>query len=331
MKKVIALALLTGILFSCKKKTEEETTPEETPTAPTAESPYPDTVWSVSGTGPHLILKFKFDSTQVRLNNFGMADPYLNNPDTAAQSPVFRQMASHYIELAQYDTTQLLHGKILYRAPETTAGGPNAIQFNKSVVVREGVPFFSIPLSQITPATYKWLRVSLSYQNYDIKYLANGYYASGTIASFLGFSTYVEKYKIKDKVMAPSASVGGPYASHPQGYWGFESYLPTANYYYTGDGQAPQGATTVVNPNPQSPIFPNSCVVTAEFSNSTGTTNQPLVITGTETQDIIVTVSLSTNKSFEWKDVNHNKIYEPLVNGEVPVDMGIRGMIPKVQ
>lgn len=330
MKKLIVLALLSGVLFSCKKKTEEEATPEETMPTSATESPYPDTTWAITGTGPHLILKFKFDSTQVRLNNFGMADPYLNNPDTAAQSPVFRQMASHYIELAQYDTTQLLHGKILYRAPETTAGGSNAIQFNKSVVAREGVPFFSIPLSQITPGSYKWLRVSLSYQNYDVKYLANGYYGTGTVASFLGFNTYVEKYKINKMVMAPSSSVGGPYTTHPQGYWGFESIIAAANYTYTGDGQAPAGATTVVNPNPQSPIFPNSCVVTAQFADVNGTTIPSLNITGTETQDIVIIVSLSTNKSFEWKDGNHNKIYEPLA-GEVPVDMGIRGMIPKVQ
>lgn len=331
MKKIIALALLSGILFSCKKKTEEEATPDETTTTPVTDKQFPDTVWNVTGTGPHLIFKFKFDSTQVRLNNFGMPDPYVVRPDTAALSPVFHQMASHYIELAKYDTTQLLHGKILYRAPETALGGTNAIQFSKSVVVREGVPFFSVPLSQVDTGAYKWLRVSLSYQNYDIMYLANGHYASGTIASFLGFNTYVEKYKIKNTVMAPTSAVGGPYVSHPQGYWGFESYLAAANYTYTGDGQAPAGSTTVVNPNPLSPIFPNSCVVTARFADAAGNTIPYLHITGNETQDIVVVVSLSTNKSFEWKDVNNNKIYEPLVTGEKPVDMGIRGMIPKVQ
>jgi len=327
MKKLIAITLLGSILFSCTKKTEEEKEPEVTTAV---ESPYPDTVWTSSGTGPRLILKFKFDSTQIRLNNFGQPDPYVVRQDTSAISPIFRQMASHYVELAPNDMTALSAGAVLYRAPEAVKSGSNSILFNKSVVVREGVPFFSIPLSQITPNTYKWLRVSISYQNYDIKYLANGYYGTGTIASFLGFNTYVEKYKIKDKDMIPSSGVGGPYQTHPQGYWGFESYFPAANYYYTSDGQSPSGATTVVNPNPNSPIFPGSCVVTAEFANSTGTVNQPLVITGSETQDIIVTVSLSTNKSFEWKDTNNNQIYEPLI-GETPVDMGIRGMIPKVQ
>jgi hypothetical protein len=58
--------------------------------------------------------------------------------------------------------------------------------------------------------------------------------------------------------------------------------------------------------------------------------NQVLTITWTETQDIIITVSLSTNKSFEWTEVTTDGYYQPEI-GEVPVDMGIRGMIPKVQ
>ena len=329
MKKILVLALISGIVFSCKKSSNDETS-TDSPLTTNSESPYPDTVWATTGTGPHLILKFKFDSTQIRLNAVGQPDPYVLNSDTAAISPVFHQMASHYVELAPNDMTALGAGQVLYRAPEAVKSGTNAILFNKSVVARDGATFFSIPLSQITPDTYKWLRVSLSYQNYDIKYLVSGNYGTGTVASFLGFSTYVEKYKIKDRDMVPSSAVGGPNVPHAQGYWGFETYFAAANFPYSSDGQAPSGATTVVNPNPNSPIFPGSCVVTAEFANASGTVNQPLVITGTETQDIIVTVSLSTNKSFEWKDVNHNKLYEPL-NGDYPVDMGVRGMIPKVQ
>jgi hypothetical protein len=63
-----------------------------------------------------------------------------------------------------------------------------------------------------------------------------------------------------------------------------------------------------------------------EFFN--GVSNSPLVITGTETSDIIITVSLSTNKSFEWKEVTFDGYYQPDA-GEFPVDMGIRGMVPK--
>jgi hypothetical protein len=54
-----------------------------------------------------------------------------------------------------------------------------------------------------------------------------------------------------------------------------------------------------------------------------------MVITGNETDDIVVEVSLSTNDSFEWID-NGDGIYEPEV-GDVVIDMGVRGMIPTVQ
>ena len=332
MKKLIAIALLSGILFSCKKKTEEEPEPETPTTTGSTAYGTPDSAWTITGTGPHLIFKFKFDSTQARLNNFG--NPSTVAAGNGAYSPVFNKMAAHYIELAAFDTTQLTMGKILYRAPETTAGvgGLNAIQFSQSTVVREGVPFYSIPLNQLTPgATYKWLRLSLSYQNYDIPYKANGnYIGRGTIASFLGFRTYVEKYMIKNNEYVPSAAapVNGPYANHAQGYWGFETNIPFYGLYQI-DGQSSSAVTTVVNPNPNSPIPAGSCVVTAVFADVNGNP-LPLTIPSTITGDIIVTVSLSTNKSFEWHEVNVDGYYE--VNaGEYPVDMGIRGMIPKVQ
>jgi hypothetical protein len=331
MKKIVSLLLICTVLYSCKKK-EEDTAPEETPTTTgTPEKVYPDTAWTSTGTGPHLIFKFKFDSTQVRLNNIGQ--PSTVAAGNSAYSPVFNQMSAHYIELAQYDTTTLTHGNVLYKATETTAGGSKAIQFSHSVVVREGVTFFSIPLSQLTPGTtYKWLRLSLAYQNYDIPYKGNTpgpYIGTGTVASFLGYRTYVPKYKIKNQDYVPSATWGGPTANHPQGYWGFETNIPGYGPYLI-DGQASSANTTVVNPNPSSPIPAGSCVVTAVFADVNGNPHN-LTIPSSPTNDIIVTVSLSTNKSFEFVDPNGDGYYQPNTGNEYPVDMGIRGMIPKVQ
>jgi hypothetical protein len=79
-------------------------------------------------------------------------------------------------------------------------------------------------------------------------------------------------------------------------------------------------------PNPifaTSPIPQGSCVVTGAFT-------QPLVITGNETQDIVVTLSLSTNNSFEWVDSTPDGKWQPEVNEQV-VDMGLRGLIPSWQ
>lgn len=336
MKPFLILFSLAILLNACKKKdSTEEITTVPAPVVPG--KIYPDSVWTPLGSGPRLIFKFKFDSTQTRLDAFG-------NPSTSlpaghgALSPVFNKMAAHYLELAPTDFTLLGGGQVLYHASETTKGGATAIEFGYSVVVKQGDVFFSKAINEITPGTYSWLRLSLSYQNYDIPYLSNILTGTqyGTIASFLGYKTYVEKYKIKTQNYVPSPSVGGPSSNHPQGYWGFETnYIlgyPNNNGHYMLDGQPPVAATTVVNPNfTNSPIPVGSCVVTARFSNATGTTTAPLTITGTETTDIIVTVSLSTNKSFEWLEVGTPDGYYKPDAGEVPVDMGVRGMLPKVQ
>ncbi len=329
MKKLFLFSVIALAFVACRKDTKkEDPAPEPTPVAscPAATCINPDTVFVAGGSGPYLIFKFKFDSTQARLNNLGMASTI---PSTnAACSPIFHKMSAHYIELAQNDLTPVGGGKVLYRAAETSCSGGNAIVFCQSVVVRENVAFFAIPIASITPGSYKWLRVSLAYQNYDIPYLNTVSTGSitqwGTVASFLGFNTYITQYKIKNIMATPSASVGGP-GNHAQGYWGFETMI--SSFTYTADGQPAAGATTVVNPNPSSPIPAGSCLVTGEFN--TGSVNTPLVITGSETVDRVITVSLSTNKSFEWVDnKSYPGYYEP-VAGEFPVDMGIRGMIPK--
>lgn len=335
MKKIFLFALISLAVVSCKKDTKNEPEPEPTPVDPCPPTTCinPDTVFNLTGTGPRLIFKFKFDSTQARLDNFGL--PATTSTANAGFSPRFNKMSAHYIEMAQTDLTPVGGGKVLYRAAETSCGltstsSPStSITFCQSVVVRENQTFFAVPLSQIAPGSYKWLRVSLAYQNYDIPYLNTITTGSitqwGTIASFVGFNTYVRQYKIKDVMATPSPSVGGP-GNHLQGYWGFETKISTVTY--TADGQA--AGTTVVNPNSSSPIPAGSCLVTGEFFSGLGGLTMPLTITGSETSDIVVTVSLSTNKSFEWKEVNFNGYYEPLA-GEFPVDMGIRGMIPKFQ
>jgi hypothetical protein len=103
-----------------------------------------------------------------------------------------------------------------------------------------------------------------------------------------------------------------------QGYWAFESQGTMTR------GQAPVGATTVVNPLfASSPIPAGSCLVTGAFE-------APLVLNGDETEDVTVILSVSTNQSFEWTDPDGNGQYDPL-DGDVPVDMGLRGLRAIVQ
>jgi uncharacterized protein with FMN-binding domain len=320
MKKLIVILTALSLFSSCKKdekKVEEtpQTTPPPANDCPTCE--FPDTVYSASVTGPKLILRIKLDSTQQRLNN--LAQPTVVASGNAAQSPRFNGISAHYVELAANDNVAVGAGKVLYVANETTCGGSKAITFCKSLVVKNNDIFLEVPLSSIPAGSYKWMRVSLAYQNYDIKIkTTSAGIIDGTLASFVGFNTYVTKYKMK-------GAAGGP-GNKSQGYWGL--YTNVLGVPYRFDGSSP--ATTVVNPiNSTSPIPAGSCLVTGSFvTNANPNVGAPLVITGTETSNITVTISLSTNKSFEWKEVTFDGYFQPDAN-ETVVDMGLRGLLAK--
>ncbi len=273
-----------------------------------------------------LIFKFKFDSTQARLNNIGQ--PSTIPTGNAAQSGVMNKMSAHYIELAPSPLTLLGKGAVLYHAAETTAGGSNAIDFEKAPQAGNNEVFYEVPINQIAIGEYEWLRISLAYQNGDVKIRVdttiNGVSINqdltATIASFIGFNSYIKTFTVKTQ----SITVNG---NRTQGFWGFETNVPVlgTSIPVAQSGQAPPGATTVVNPLfNTSPIPAGSCVVTAAFANG------KLKITGNETKDIVVECSFSINKSVEWKDLNPNGKWEPL-KGETLVDMGIRGLIPTIK
>lgn len=280
-------------------------------------------------TSPKLIFKFKFDSTQTRYDSFGNVQDALP-AGHEGQSPSFNAMSAHYIELARTRWDSVGRGEVLYLAPEVTTGGEKAIDFSQSVFAKDGEIFYEKSLKYVTPGDYEFLRVSLAYQNYDVKMTIDTVISGFpihqdypcTVASFVGFNTYVTNYKVKNQTLNVNAN-------KKQGYWGFESLVSVPPYYsqtFLLSGQAP--GTTVVNPIfATSPIPSGSCLVTGPFPVGT-----KLHITGNETKDIVITVSLSTKKSFEWVEAagHVNGKWEP-TKGEAIVDMGIRGMEPSVQ
>jgi hypothetical protein len=293
MKKIILLlACVFGLFTSCKKDDSSPTVAE-----------------------PRLVFRYKFDPLQPRLDNFG--NPSAVPAVHGAQTPVFNAMSAHYIELSPDQYTPLGSGEVVFHHEETTAGGSLAIDFSKSVLKGNNQTFYSVPLRQLTPGTYKYLRVSLAYQNYDIKIRASGFDFTATVASFIGYNTYIPSFKIKDSLITLNEN-------RRQGYWALEIHpfgIPLPQYVFSG--MAPEGATTVPNPiAATSPIPPGSCVVTGQFST-------PLVITGQETKDIIITVSLSVNHSFEWVEHSTPGFFEPLA-GDTVIDMGIRGLMPLI-
>jgi len=305
----------------------------------------PGTTTNNNNTGPRLRFVLKLDSTQVRLDAIG--NPSTIPSNHRAQSPKFNSFGAHYIELAATDTTGVGRGTVLYVTstvntnPVTvgTTTYTNAINFDSLKLKNSGDELFSIPISQVKPGSYKWYRMSVAYQNYDVNYVIKAgtttttgytfpsdYFGTGTLASFVGFQTYINSYTLKTQAITVNAP-------KMQGYWGFESQFVYAGATYTTtptQGQAPAGATTVVNPIfASSPIPQGSCLVTGQFKN-TSLTAQNLTITGNETADITVIVSMSINHSFEWQENSGDNYYCPL-NGDVVTDMGLRGLIPIIQ
>lgn len=280
----------------------------------------------------NLIFKFKFDSTQIRLNSTGGVSSILAT--NAAMNPIMNKMSAHYVEITPSAFTGLGAGAVLYRAAEVATGGANAIDFSKAVLAGNNEMFLSVPIKNITPGNYEYLRVSVGYQNLDVKFhldttinippagatLISQDFPT-TIAGFIGFNSYISTFNIKTQPLVVNAN-------KLQGFWASESSGTIAGFPFNNvqSGQAPANATTVVNPIfASSPIPQGSCLVTGAFANG-----NKLNITGTETKDIVVVVSMSTKKSFEWKDTNGNGKWDP-TKGESVVDMGLRGMIPYIQ
>ncbi len=286
-KSVLLLILLVIFsIFSCSKEDNNDVTLDE----------------------PSLIVKFKFDPDQERLNNLGQSSviPVTN----AGQTPNFNSISAHYFELAPSANTQLGKGAVLYHAPETTIGGAVAIDFSQSKIVTQDEIFLKIPLKNLSVGSYQYVRVSLSYQNFSISIRNLNEDYPATLASFVGFNTYIGNQTIGNNFFPINAN-------KLQGFWLFA----LNNGAYSSYGQAPANATTVPNPiASSSPIPAGSCVVTGKFANN-------LLITSSETQDVNITLSLSINKSFEWKEVTFDGKFEPAINEQV-VDMGLRGLIP---
>lgn len=296
IKNAVSVALLIFLIVACKKDVLDN----QTPTTPVPAA-------------PRLVFKIKLDPNQPRLDNFGQ--PATIPANHGAQTPVFDHISAHYIELIPNAFIQVGNGEVVFHGVETTAGGTIAADFDQAIIKQNGEVFYSVPLSQVAAGVYEFARVSLTYQNYDVNFMAYNTVMTGTIASFVGFNTFITSHTIKTQTLNPNEN-------KLQGYWAWETHpnqlvlSPIVN-----SGQSL--VTTVPNPlSTTSPIPQGSCLVTGQFPSN-------LVITGNETQDIIVELSFSTNNSFEWSDALQNNIFEPL-DGDTVVDMGIRGLIPRV-
>ncbi|MEL6866376.1 MAG: hypothetical protein AAFP19_18270 [Bacteroidota bacterium] len=321
MKSLPYLSLLLVLLLAACQKEEEP----------------------IVNTNSDTLIRFKlrFDPNQERLNNIGQV---VGIPaGHAAQSPVFNSMSLHYIEFVPTKFTMVGDGAVVYEGASQIAQGSSsfdrAIDFERAVLGKEGEIMLEVPLNQLSPGTYEYLRTSVTYQNADVRFNLKNLPAPlpasldnqlGTIAGFIGFNTYISQHQVKNQTLAVNADKA-------QGFWAFEPQLDApyqdlyTNYVNaTGleSGQAPEGSTTVVNllqafgvSLPQ-----GSCIVTGQL-------DEPLVITGNETADLEVSLSFSINQSFEWVDQNSNGAWDMDIGNqqiEPVVDMGLRGLKVRV-
>jgi hypothetical protein len=191
----------------------------------------------------------------------------------------------------------------------STAHREGGVDFAELRVVEPGQTLVTVPLVDLEPGIYPYLRLSVSFQHFTVAGWATvmGFDVSTPVevAAFVEDETWIDEYKVGTEVVG----VGG---LRSQGYYGAWSS-------YTGvvQGQAPAGATTVPNPlDDTSPIPVGSCVVTGVFP-------EPLEIPAQPSGDLVLEDTLSTNHSFEWVDDGDGR-WEPF--SEEVVDMGVRGM-----
>lgn len=281
-----------------------------------------------------VIFRYKFDSTLERLGNDGQ--PASLKEGNGALSPVLNAMSVYHIELMPAASTPFEQGVVLFKAPGTTEGGEKAIDLSRQETAGNYEVFFAIPLKDIPPGEYEWLRVAPAYQQYavschldttitvvtdtsSVDVLINDDFPA-TVAFFPGYNTYISSLLLRTL----SLDVQG---NRRQGFWGFEANYgaEVVNETDTLSGQLTEGGMTVVNPiSDSSPVPPEYGVITAAFRPG------KLVITGKETENIIVEVSFSTNHSFEWQEIIPNAKWDPW-KGEPLMDLGLRGMVPEIQ
>ena len=276
-----------------------------------------------------LNITFIMDPTAARLNNFG--DSVTIPTGNAGQNPDFETLGLHFIGLYPNKFTPYEGGETVFLSPTTEEGGIAAIDFDEELFLTEAENTYSIALSELESGTYEYFRASIGFQKYNIVYNLGGASSrpdwpsgisddidvNGTLASFLGYNTYIRNYTLQNHTVNVNTN-------QAQGYFGLESNGNVAGYPFTDltEGNAPQ--TTVPNPiDATSPIPAGSCVVTGKFPVA-------LIISDDPSDDINIQVVISINKSFEWQDDNNNNKYEPLL-GEQVVDMGTRGVFPTVQ
>jgi len=237
----------------------------------------------------------KFDSTQVRLDNYGNIAIIPTGHE--AQSPLSYSVSIKQIELLRDSSADYYAGANYFYNSSAT-----------QQLAHEGIAFDEYISSHDAPGTFKWIRVYFGLQNFRIRCKVNGNVVEGSLLSFLKPVNNENEYLINDSTIINDSTMN-------KGQW-FLELDGGISPILAGQVQ-PESAISQPNSLHYSWPAPSDLyVVTCPIN--------PILSIGRPYYDT-VTLSISINKSFEWVEHSDPDYFEPL-NGDTIVDFGIRGV-----
>ena len=278
---VLLLAIVAG-LVSCEKEDE------------------PGDFFGGETSDPMLIIRFKFDETEQTSRKQGST-----LPGNAAQTPDYNSIAADFIQFTTTKDTASKSGIVAYQSPKTTMGGSEAIDFGLTRVVEENRVFVALPIKKLKTGNYRYVNVSIAFQNYKIKIRNNAADYDGTMAGFTGFNTYIDTYEIGNNIFPVNAN-------KTDGYWAFA----LDDFPYQAKGQI---TDNIISNSGNDAGLTKSRLITGKFTSD-------LVITGKETSNIEVTLTLPVAHTFQWKEVIFDGKFEPSI-GEQIINLGANDVV----
>jgi hypothetical protein len=254
---------------------------------------------------PHysiLKINFKLDSLQERLDNYGN----ISSVPAAhgSMSPQNPKMRIGFVELLTDSGIQPGDGARIFGTGEVIASNDTGYQCCQGFLDENQTYQYLLPEVD-NPIRYYGIRIYFSYQHFDVNYTINDIQYSGSVAAFLAKKSITYYFEVKDSVYTQ-------YSLKQNGEWYFEVDTP-------GYGIVQHGTAFTASPNvlfQSVPTEANSCVVTCPIS--------PVLIMDYPMSKTI-TISISTNHSFEWVENSTPGIFEPF-DGDSIYDIGIRGV-----
>jgi hypothetical protein len=250
----------------------------------------------------HLTVRIHFDSLQDRLDNYGniSAVPVGHG----AQSPAFNSVSIGFIELLTDSTIPYQEGINIYNGTLAINASDTGYTCCTNLL-EDGSEFQTNIDSPYIPGTFKYVRIYFVYENYNVSYFSNGAIYQGAVAAFLSPKTLAYYYRIGDSTIT-GATV------KLNGEWMLEVDTP-------GYGTILQDRAAATQPNVlYNSLVPPSggCIVTCRID--------PELTLG-DLDSRTITLSISSNKCFEWTEHSDPNYFEPF-NGDTIVDVGIRGV-----